>query len=153
MAKKKATNRSPARSTEPMYRDIRAVLEPEQFIRDPYVLEFLDLKDYPALRESAIEQAIIDNLQGFLPELGKGFSFVVRLFDDQFTSKGDNPTIGLVLCAEKNEAVARYSVLNESKQIFAANYLKYLPTEAELQREIERERRLIDAQHTMKEDR
>ena len=55
-----------------------ARVEPEQFIRDPYVLEFLDLKDYPALRESAVEQAIIDNLQAFLLELGKGFSFVAR---------------------------------------------------------------------------
>jgi predicted nuclease of restriction endonuclease-like (RecB) superfamily len=55
-----------------------ATVEPEEFIRDPYVLEFLDLKDYPALRESAVEQAIIDNLQAFLLELGKGFAFVAR---------------------------------------------------------------------------
>jgi predicted nuclease of restriction endonuclease-like (RecB) superfamily len=55
-----------------------AAVEPEQFIRDPYVLEFLDLQDYPALRESAVEQAVIDNLQAFLLELGKGFSFVAR---------------------------------------------------------------------------
>lgn len=55
-----------------------ASVEPEQVIRDPYVLEFLNLKDYPALRESAVEQAIIDNLQAFLLELGKGFSFVAR---------------------------------------------------------------------------
>ncbi len=59
-------------------RDKIAAMEPEQFIRDPYVLEFLDLKDYPALRESAVEQAIIGNLQAFLLELGKGFSFVAR---------------------------------------------------------------------------
>jgi len=51
---------------------------PEEFIRDPYVLDFLDLKDVPALRESKVEQAIIDNLQSFLLELGKGFSFVAR---------------------------------------------------------------------------
>lgn len=55
-----------------------AAVEPEQFIRDPYILEFLDLKEYPALRESSVEQAIIDNLQAFLLELGKGFSFVAR---------------------------------------------------------------------------
>ena len=55
-----------------------AGVEPGQFIRDPYVLEFLNLKDYPALRESAVEQGIIDNLQAFLLELGKGFSFVAR---------------------------------------------------------------------------
>jgi predicted nuclease of restriction endonuclease-like (RecB) superfamily len=176
-------------------------VDPEHFIRDPYVLEFLDLKDYPALRESTIEQAIIDNLQSFLLELGKGFSFVarqkrmrfededfyvdlvfynyllkcfvlidlkvgalthqdigqmdsyVRMFDAHARPEGDNPTIGLILCSKKNEAVARYSVLNESKQIFAAKYLKVLPSEAELQREIERERRLIESRRPPKETR
>ena len=53
-------------------------VEPAQFIRDPYVLGFLDLENYPALRESTVEQTIIDNLQAFLLELGKGFSFVAR---------------------------------------------------------------------------
>ncbi len=172
-----------------------AKISPEQFIRDPYVLEFLDLKDYPALRESAVEQAIIDNLQAFLLELGKGFSFVarqkrmrfededfyldlvfynyllkcfvvidlkvgtlthqdigqmdsyVRIFDEHVRPAKDNPTIGLILCSKKNEAIARYSVLSEGRQIFAAKYLKVLPTEREWKREIERERRLIDAQH------
>ena len=178
-----------------------AKLEPEQFIRDPYVLEFLDLRDYPALRESAVEQAIIDNLQGFLLELGKGFSFVarqkrvrfeeedfyvdlvfynyllkcfvlidlkvgklthqdigqmdsyVRVFNAHARPEGDNPTIGLILCSTKNEAVAKYSVLSKGRRIFAAKYSKYLPTVAELQREIERERRLIDAKRATKEDR
>jgi predicted nuclease of restriction endonuclease-like (RecB) superfamily len=74
----------------------------------------------------------------------------VRMFDDQFTTDGDNPTIGLVLCAEKNEAMARYSVLNESKQIFAAKYVKVLPSEAELRRELERERRVFEARRTKK---
>jgi len=176
-------------------------LEPEQFIRDPYVLAFLDLKDYPALRESAIEQAIIDNLQGFLLELGKGFSFVarqkrmrfeeedfyvdlvfynyllkcfvlidlkvgklthqdigqmdsyVRVFDAHARPEGDNPRIGLILCSTKNEAVAKYSVLSEGKRLFAAKYSKYLPTEAEWRQEVERERRLIDATRTKREDR
>ena len=80
-------------------------------------------------------------------DIGQMDSYV-RMFDDQFTTEGDNPTIGLILCAEKNEAVARYSVLNESKQIFAAKYVKYLPSEAELRREIQRERRLIEARRT-----
>ena len=172
-----------------------ATVEPEQFIRDPYVLEFLDLKDYPALRESAVEAAIIGNLQAFLLELGKGFSFVarqkrmrfededfyvdlvfynyllkcfvlidlkvgklthqdigqmdsyVRMFDAHARPEGDNPTIGLILCSKKNEAIAKYSVLNETRQIFAAKYVKVLPTEKELKREVERERRLIDARH------
>ncbi|MFO0579208.1 MAG: PDDEXK nuclease domain-containing protein [Polyangia bacterium] len=69
----------------------------------------------------------------------------VRLWDDQQTTEGDNPTIGLILCAEKNEAVARYSVLNENKQIFAAKYVTYLPTEEELARELQRERLMIEA--------
>lgn len=71
----------------------------------------------------------------------------VRMFDEQLTTDGDNPTIGLVLCAEKNEAVARYSVLNESKQIFAAKYVKVLPSKAELRREIECERRRFEARN------
>jgi predicted nuclease of restriction endonuclease-like (RecB) superfamily len=180
-------------------RDKIAAMGPEKFIRDPYVLEFLDLKDYPALRESAVEQAIIDNLQAFLLELGKGFSFVarqkrmrfededfyvdlvfynyllkcfvlidlkvgklthqdigqvesyVRMFDAHARPEGDNPTIGLILCSRKNEAIAKYSVLSENRQIFAAKYVKVLPTERELTREIERERRLVDARHADKE--
>ena len=167
-------------------------VELEQFIRDPYVLEFLDLKDYPALRESKVEQAIIDNLQAFLLELGKGFSFVarqkrmrfededfyvdlvfynylfkcfvlielkigklthqdigqmdsyVRMFEAHAKPAGDNPTIGLILCSKKNEAVAKYSVLSDGRKIFAAKYLDYLPTEEQLQRELERERRLLE---------
>lgn len=176
-------------------RDKLAAVAPEEFIRDPYVLEFLNLKDYPALRESAVEQAIIDNLQAFLLELGKGFSFVarqkrlrfeeedfyvdlvfynyllrcfvlvdlkvgklthqdigqmdgyVRMFDAHARPPGDNPTIGLILCSRKNEAIAKYSVLSEGRQIFAAKYLKVLPTEEELRREIERERRLFEMRH------
>jgi hypothetical protein len=69
----------------------------------------------------------------------------VRMFDELYTAVDDNPTIGLILCAEKNEAVARYSVLNDRKQIFASKYMLYLPTEKELAQEIEREQRLIKA--------
>ena len=65
----------------------------------------------------------------------------VRLFDAQGRTPGDGPTIGLILCAEKNEAIARYSILSEHKQLFAAKYVTYLPTEDELRRELERERR------------
>jgi len=193
-----------SRKKAPVRKEAAAKLttvEPEQFIRDPYVLEFLDLKDYPALRESAVEQAIIDNLQPFLLELGKGFSFVarqkrvrfededfyvdlvfynyllkcfvlidlkvgklthqdigqmesyVRMFDAHARPEGDNPTIGLILCSRKNEAIAKYSVLSEARQIFAAKYVKVLPTERELTCEIERERRLIDARYADEEKR
>ncbi len=68
----------------------------------------------------------------------------VRMFDELFIATDDNPTIGLILCSEKNEAIARYSVLNNSKQLFASKYVLYLPTEEELERELERERRLIE---------
>lgn len=68
----------------------------------------------------------------------------VRMFEAHHKVEGDNPTIGLVLCSEKNEAIARYSVLNESKQLFAAKYLTYLPSEKELQKELQRERRLLE---------
>jgi predicted nuclease of restriction endonuclease-like (RecB) superfamily len=168
---------------------------PEQFIRDPYILEFLDLKDYPGLRESGVEQAIVDNLQTFLLELGTGFCFVarqkrmrfdeqdfyvdlvfynyflrcfvlvdikvgklthqdvgqmdsyVRMFDAHARPEGDNPTIGLILCSDKNEAIAKYSVLSDARQIFAAKYVKVLPSEQALATTIQRERRLIDARN------
>jgi len=64
----------------------------------------------------------------------------VRLYDDQYKGADDNPTIGLVLCSEKSEAVVKYSVLTEQKQLFAAKYLPYLPSEEELKRELQRER-------------
>ena len=170
------------------------VQSPIHALKSPYVLEFLDLPDSPTLHESDLEQAIINNLQSFLLELGKGFSFVarqkhirfddddfyvdlvlynfilkcfvlvdlkigklthkdvgqmdgyVRLFEDRFKVLGDNPTIGLILCSNKTKAVAKYSVLKESKQIFAAKYLHFLPTEEELQLEIQRERHLLEEQ-------
>ena len=85
-------------------------------------------------------------------DIGQMDSYV-RMFDAHARPKGDNPTIGLILCSKKNEAIAKYSVLNEGSQIFAAKYVKVLPTEQELTREIERERRLIDAYHADEEKR
>lgn len=165
---------------------------PEDFIKDPYVLEFLNLKDYPDLRESDVEKGLITNLQDFLLELGKGFCFVarqkrmryddedfyvdlvfynsilkcyvlidlklgklthqdvgqmdsyIRMFDDLMKQPDDNPTIGLILCSEKNEAVARYSVLNDAKQMFASKYKLTLPTEEELQAELTEARRILE---------
>lgn len=175
----------------------QAVKNPTDTIKDPYILDFLGLPDSKQIHESKLESAIIDNLQSFLLELGKGFAFVarqkrlqyedeffyvdlvfyncilkcyllidlkigklahqdvgqidsyVRMFDDLFIAKDDNPTIGLILCSEKNEAIARYSVLNNSKQLFASKYMLYLPTEEELERELERERRSIEENHSM----
>lgn len=168
-----------------------ATVSPQAFIHDPYILDFLNLKDYPALHESTIEQALIDNLQSFLLELGKGFCFVarqkrmqyedenfyvdlvfyhsvlkchvlidlklgklthqdvgqmdsyIRMFDDLYKQEDDNPTLGLILCSEKNDAVVRYSVLAEHKQMFASKYLLELPSVETLQQELIRERERI----------
>lgn len=161
----------------------------KQYLRDPYILDFLNLPTASVL-ESTIEQGLIDNLQQFLLELGRGFAFVsrqqrlsvedqdfyldlvfynfklkcfllidlklgklthqdvgqmdtyVRLYDQHYKSHDDNPTIGLILCSEKSQAVAKYSVLADSQQLFASKYLPYLPTEEELRLELQRERRL-----------
>jgi predicted nuclease of restriction endonuclease-like (RecB) superfamily len=67
----------------------------------------------------------------------------VRIYDEQNKGDDDNPTIGLILCSEKSEAVAKYSVLTNSQQLYASKYLNYLPTEDELRRELERERALL----------
>lgn len=69
----------------------------------------------------------------------------VRLFDSQGRTEGDGPTIGLILCAEKNEAVARYSILHENEQLFAAKYVTYLPSVEELERELAREKRALES--------
>ncbi|MDO8746112.1 MAG: PDDEXK nuclease domain-containing protein, partial [Thermodesulfovibrionales bacterium] len=56
----------------------------------------------------------------------------------------DNPTIGLILCAQKNEAMAKYTLLKDSKTVFASKYKLYLPTEKELKEELEREKRMLE---------
>jgi predicted nuclease of restriction endonuclease-like (RecB) superfamily len=167
----------------------------KDFIKDPYVFEFLNIPEPVNALEQNIEKALIENLQQFLLELGKGFSFVgrqfrvstetshfyidlvfynyllkcfvlfdlktgklthqdtgqmdmyIRMFDDLKKQDDDNPTIGIILCTEKDETVVKYSILNDSKQLFATKYMLYLPTEEELIAEIEREKRLIE--HTL----
>ena len=165
-----------SRNKEPVISEAKEKLSAvptEEFIKDPYVLEFLGLNEYPALRESKLEQALIDNLQHFLLELGKGFCFVarqklkchvlidlkigklthqdigqmdsyIRMFDALYKNEDDNPTIGIILCSEKSEAIVKYSVLNDKKNIFASKYQFTLPTEKELQNYIEKERRLLE---------
>ena len=162
-------------------------------MRDPYILDFLNLPNASVL-ESTLEQGLIDNLQQFLLELGTGFAFIarqqristedqdfyidlvfyhyklkcfvlidlkvgklshqdvgqmdtyIRIYDQIRKDAQDNPTIGLILCSEKSEAVVKYSVLTDSAQLFASQYRPYLPTEDELRRELERERAQIEAQ-------
>jgi len=162
----------------------------QDFIKDPYVLEFLQLPDNHS--EGELEDSIIAGLRDFLMEMGTGFSFVarqmristetshfyldlvfyhyrlkcfvvidlkteklshqdigqmdmyVRMFDDLKRGEGDNPTIGLILCSDKDETVVHYSVLNGSEQLFASKYRTMLPTEEELVRELERERAIVE---------
>jgi len=169
-----------------------AAPDPRDFICDPYVLEFLGVPAVPALYEKDLEQGLLDQLQTFLLELGKGFAFVarqkhlrvegedcfidlvfynyllkcfvlvdlkvgklahqdvgqmdmyVRVFDEQHRQEGDNPTLGLILCSERNAAVAKYSLLADKAQLFASKYQAVMPTEAELQAELERDRALLE---------
>jgi predicted nuclease of restriction endonuclease-like (RecB) superfamily len=123
----------------------QAAPDPRDFIRDPYVLEFLGAQPGAALYEKDVEQGLLDQLHKFLLELGKGFDMYVRVFDGQMRQSGDNPTLGLILCSERNEAVARYSLLADSEQLFASHYRLWLPTEEELKAELERDRALIEA--------
>lgn len=160
----------------------------EDFIKDPYVFEFLNILPASSESENEIETALIENLQHFLMELGKGFSFVARqqrisaetdhfyidlvfynyllkcfvlfdlkigklthqdigqmdmyrrMYDDLKKPEGDNPTIGIILCTEKSETVVKYSIMQETPQLFATKYMPFLPTEQELIDEIEREK-------------
>lgn len=157
---------------------------PQDCLRDPYILDFLNLP-HQEIVETNLEKQLIENLQHFLLELGKGFAFVerqqrvrtedqdfyidlvfynfklkcfllidlkvgklshqdvgqmdtyVRIYDQHKKDISDNPTIGLILCSEKSEAVAKYSVLTDSEQLFASKYMPYLPTEAELAKQLE----------------
>lgn len=164
-----------------------AVLTPHDVLKDPYVLEFLNLKNRPSYTEDELETALIDDLQNFLLELGAGFSFVarqkhfdldgdhfyidlvfynfklkcfvlidlkrgklthqdigqmdtyIRIYEDKVRGDDDNPTIGLILCADKNEAVAKYSVLADGKQMFASKYQLVLPKIEELEAELQKD--------------
>jgi predicted nuclease of restriction endonuclease-like (RecB) superfamily len=165
---------------------------PREFVRDPVVLEFLGLPNAATLLENDLEQALIDQLQGFLLELGKGFAFIarqqristeskdfyldlvfynyllkcfvifdlkrgelshqdigqmdmyVRMYDDLKRGPDDGPTVGIILCAQKDESVVRYSVLQGNEQLFASKYKLVLPSEEELRTELDRERAILE---------
>lgn len=158
--------------------------EYEKIIKDPYVLEFLDLPANEHFYESELEQALIDHLQKFLLELGRGYSFVARqkhfnmdgrhfyidlvfynyilkcfvlidlkigdlthqdlgqmqMYVNYYTrnmmNEGDNPPIGIVLCADKSDTLVEYTLPEDNNQIYAAKYLPYMPTKDELKREL-----------------
>ena len=75
----------------------------------------------------------------------------VRMYDDLVKDENDNPTIGILLCTETDKVMAKYSVLNGSEQLFAAKYMSYMPTEEELRREIEQQKRFFMEQHGQKD--
>ena len=68
----------------------------------------------------------------------------VRYFEKEEKLEGDNPSIGLILCSDKKETMVMYTLLEDSKQIFASKYKLYLPTEEELKKELEREREMLE---------
>lgn len=165
--------------------------DPMEFIKNPVVGEFLGFTADSSFRESELEQSIINNLEKFLLELGKGFAFVarqqhihtekedyyidlvfyniylkcyvlidlktskirhqdvgqmdmyVRMYDELKRTEGDNPTIGIVLCEDTDEDIARYSVLNDNDQLFATKYMLYMPTPEQLRAEIERQKAIF----------
>jgi predicted nuclease of restriction endonuclease-like (RecB) superfamily len=160
----------------------------ENLIKDPYIFELLGLLSEEKNSERTVENAIIDHLQKFLLEFGKGFAFVarqqhiatdtsdfyidlvfynyilkcfviidlktgtmthqdigqldmyVRMYDDLKRGEDDNPTVGILLCSEKDEAIVKYSVLNDQNNLFANKYLLYLPKIEELKNLIEQDR-------------
>ncbi len=171
----------------------------QNLLKDPYIFEFLGLPVDTKNTEFEIETAIINHLQQFLLELGKGFAFVarqqhiatdtsdffidlvfynyllkcfviidlktgtlthqdvgqidmyVRMYDDLKRSSDDNPTIGILLCSEKDETIVKYSVLNDKNNLFASKYLLYLPKEEELKQLIEQDRLNFELDNNKKE--
>lgn len=165
-----------------------------EFLKNPVVAEFLGISQNPNFTETRLESAIIEHLQKFIMELGKGYAFVarqqlirtdlqdyyidlvfynyilkcfllidlktteithqdigqmdmyIRMYDELKCTEGDNPTIGLLLCAETSKDLARYSILHDNQQLFAAKYLTYLPKKEELLSEIERQKEFFELQ-------
>ena len=164
------------------------------YSKNPVIAEFLGLSQNPVYSESNLETAIIDHLQTFIMELGKGYAFVarqqhiktdmgdfyidlvfyniilksyliidlkttqithqdvgqmdmyIRMYDELKKEEGNNPTIGLLLCSDTSKDLARYSILKDSKQLYAAKYLTYLPSEEELSREIREQKEFFELQ-------
>ena len=166
-----------------------------EFLKNPIIAEFMGLSSNTDMTENDLETAILNNLQKFLMELGKGYAFVarqqhihtekedyyidlvfynyilkcfvlidlkshklthqdigqmdmyIRMFDDLKKQEDDNPTIGIIFCTDKDETMVKYSVLNESEQIFASKYMTVLPTAEELKDELERNQLLYSSEN------
>ena len=169
-----------------------------EFIKNPVIAEFLGFPQEATFTESELETSIINNLQKFIMELGKGYAFVarqqhihtekedyyidlvfynyllksfvlidlkttkvthqdvgqmdmyVRMYDELKRGENDNPTIGILICADTDEDIARYSVLHDNDQLFAAKYKTYMPTDEELRAEIEAQKNIYYLQHKEK---
>ena len=172
----------------------------EDIIKDPYVLEFLGLPENTNFLEKNLEQALIDHLQKFLLELGRGFSFVARqkritfdgrhfyidlvfynyllkcfvlidlkvgdlthqdlgqmqmyvhYFEEEMMNEGDNPPIGIVLCADKSDSIVKYTLSKNETQVFASKYKAYLPSEEELLSEIKKEYNMLKQEEELGKD-
>ena len=170
---------------------------PEDIIKDPYVLEFLGLPENIDFLEKNLEQSLINHLQKFLLELGRGFSFVARqkritfdgrhfyidlvfynyilkcfvlidlklgdlthqdlgqmqmyvhYFQEEMMNEGDNPPIGIVLCADKSDSIVKYTLPKGEKQIFASKYMLYLPSEEELLLELKKEYNILEKENKL----
>ena len=193
-----ATQKDERESVQNEIQKLAPKTAPDYILKDPYILEFLDLKENKSYHEAELEQGLIDNLQEFLLELGKGFSFVarqkrittesgehyyidlvfynyilkcfvvidlktgklsyqdigqidfyVRMFDDRIKQADDNPTIGIVLCADKDESIVKYSVLSDKENLFASRYKLYLPSEEQLRQKLMREREILEQNLTI----
>lgn len=175
------------------------IYQPTDLVKDPYVLEFTGIRQDERFIEKDLESALIDKLQQFLLELGKGFAFIgrqqritldgrhffidlvfynrltrsfvlidlkigdlthqdlgqmqmyVNYYQREMTEEWENPPIGIILCADKSDAVVRYTLPEGSKQIFASRYKLYLPTEEELRAEIIRDRDMIEQERRLRE--
>ena len=174
--------------------------DPLEYIKNPVVAEFMGFRRDSCYSESELEQALIDNLEKFIMELGRGFAFVerqqhivtdtddfyidlvfynfkmkrfvifelkthrlthqdigqldmyVRMYDDLMRGEDDQPTVGVLLCTDTDKTIARYSVLHDSDQLYAAKYMTYMPTEEELSREIEQQKQFFLEQQKNKEE-
>lgn len=114
---------------------------PAMFIKSPMVTEFLGLSRDMSFSESELESAIITH-----QDVGQ-MDMYVRMYDELKRTEGDNPTIGILLCSETSQDIARFSILHDSKQLFASKYLTYLPTEQQLKEEIEKQKEIFRLQH------
>ena len=134
-----------------------AQVQISELIRDPYVLEFVDLAEQPSYTESDLETALLDHLQAFLLELGSGFCFEARqrrittgnendfylnYWKQEVTSPQDNPPVGLLLCSDKDQTRVEYAIGGLDQQLFVSRYLVVLPKANEIEHLIERDRAL-----------